>query len=210
MNPENSVTPEMTNQTTGSQTSTASYPYHKPSVWVQTREGASDLLTLHIRNLAPFQYRIADLDASFIGDECFGFKMILRDGHCNTIDDETAKKLKTRRPLAVAYTFRPDSEVDHHTKSDLVTSIMIDLHANWPRSGTAAKHANIENDFARRVIAFANHLQSVLVARYEEAKTKNTMPDYFSLSETKNSGGKIYETQFSQKIPIDTATLVTI
>lgn len=210
MNPENSVTSEMTNQTTGSQTPTTSYPYHRPSVWVQTREGASDLLTLHVRNLAPFQYRIADLDSSFIGDECFGFKMILRDGHCNTIDGETTKKLKTRRPLAVAYTFRPDSEVEHHAESGLATSIMIDLHADWPRSGTAAKHANMENDFARHVIAFANHLQAVLVARYEKAKAENTMPDYFSLGETKNSGGKIYETQFSQKFPIDKAALVTI
>lgn len=174
-------------QSTSHQTS-SSYSYNRPIVSVRMRHNEPSMLTLRIENLTPCY--IANLDGSFIDDECFGFKLLLRDGCCQTMDSDTVEKILSRHRCGVAYSFLPDHISG--TYKEPTTTILVNFDACWPKNNPK-KLSNLESEFTKQMIFFANYLESVLVARYKQAKAEGATPDYFSLGEVKNSGGKIYD-----------------
>ncbi len=184
-----------------------SYPV--PRVWIEAQCEGPSMQTLRVENLTPFSFD--QIHDSFIADECLGFKLLFRDGECNTFSLSSVRG----HQMVVTYLFQKDTA--QQLNSELQTSVLIDFLISW-EDGETLKTADgaitytaqeARKIFLYALFDFADHLRDTLEKRHAEACRTNRIPDYFSLGKVANKGGKIYDQPAMDNLCFPESNIVT-
>lgn len=164
----------------------------KPKVWVQVNCEQGSPITVHIENLPPFDDGI--IEDSLIDDECLGFALLMRGENCTTYNRE----IPEAKRLVISYIFKKERK--KHSPRIKSTSVKIDFLISNDENFRPSKFKDpqkFDDTEARAFLAneifyFAKHLQKVFEARYQTAISEQIAPDYLSIGEIRNKGGKIF------------------
>lgn len=181
-----------------------------PRVWIEVQCEGQAMHTLRVENLTPFHFQ--QIHDSFIADECLGFKLLFRDGECNTFSLASV----LGHQMVVTYLFQKDPA--GQLSNGLQTSVFIDFLISWDQ-GETLKVADGTDTYTEReardiflhaLFDFADHLRDTLEKRHQEAFQANATPDYFSLGEVTNKGGKIYDQPAMNNLVFTERDVVTV